>query len=193
MSVIKEYPLDSSYFAEGITILNDKIYQLTWLEKKMFVYSTDLVLLDVVTISNQVHEGWGLCNDGISLYISDGSSYIHKMDPNSYKILNSIRVHQGTKYIGSINELEWVNGEIWANIYYSKYFVRINPDNGDVLGWVNLTGLEKAEDALWYAGYVLNGIAVYNGRIFVTGKCWKHLYEIELFYYEGVTDVPRIK
>lgn len=193
MSVIKEYPLDSSYFAEGITILNDKIYQLTWLEKKMFVYSTDLVLLDVVTISNQVHEGWGLCNDGISLYISDGSSYIHKMDPNSYKILNSIRVHQGTKYIGSINELEWVNGEIWANIYYSKFFVRINPDNGDVLGWVNLTGLEKAEDALWYAGYVLNGIAVYNGRIFVTGKCWKHLYEIELFYYEGVTDVPRIK
>jgi glutamine cyclotransferase len=193
MSVIKEYPLDSSYFAEGTTILNNKIYQLTWLENKMFVYSTDLVLLDVVTITNPVREGWGLCNDGYFLYISDGSSYIHKMDPNSYKILNSIRVHQGTKYIGSINELEWVNGEIWANIYYSKYFVRINPDNGDVLGWVNLTGLEAAEDAFWYAGYVLNGIAVYNGRIFVTGKCWKHLYEIELVYYEGVTDVPRIK
>ncbi|OMJ77305.1 hypothetical protein SteCoe_23130 [Stentor coeruleus] len=191
MSIIKEYKLDPSFFAEGITILNNKIYQLTWLEKKMFVYSTDLVLLDVIIIKNPILQGWGICNDGIFLYISDGSSFIYKMDPNSYKILSSIKVHQGTKYIVSINELEWVNGEIWANIYYSKYFIRINPDNGNILAWVNLTGLEANEDAFWYGGYVLNGIAVYDQKIFVTGKCWEHLYEIELVYYQNITDVPK--
>lgn len=193
MSVLQEFSLDSVYFAEGITILNDKIYQLTWKEKKMFIYSTDLVLQEIAYITEPIKEGWGMCNDGTSLYISDGTSYIYKIDPSTYEIINSIRVHQDDLYIKSINELEWVDGEIWANIYYSKYIARIDPGNGDVLGWIDLAGLETGEKMHWYSGYVLNGIAVYEDRIYVTGKCWENLYEIELVYDKSVSEAPKLK
>ena len=115
------------------------------------------------------------------------------MDPITKNMKGSVRVTDGNSYTSSINELEWVNGEIWANIYYSKYVVRVNPSNGAVLGWIDLTGLEQKEKLKWGSGYVLNGIAVYNGRIFITGKCWSHMYEIELKFDHNILETPKLK
>lgn len=188
-----EYFLDSSYFAEGLTVLKGKIYQLTWLERKIFVYSLDFILEDTVKLPSEVREGWGICNDGVFLYISDGSSYIHKISPKDYKVLSSTRVFSESKFISSLNELEWVDGEIWANIYYSKYIARISPETGKVLSWIDLSGIEKNEKKSWLAGYVLNGIAVNKEKIIVTGKCWEYMYEIELIFDHNTLEVPKLK
>lgn len=185
--------LSSKAFGEGLTILNDKIYQLTWLEREVYVYDKDFALLETFNLPNDIEEGWGICNDGKNLYISSGSHRVYKLDPNSFSILSSIEVINDNKEINRLNELEWVDGEIWANIYYSKYIIRINPDSGQVLGWINLTGLEKSESKSWYAGYVLNGIAVYDNRIFVTGKGWNTMYEIQLIFdYESLKN-PKLR
>ena len=189
----KEYLMESSYFSEGITVLNEIIYQLTWLERKMFTYSLNFELLESTPLPTEVREGWGICNDGEFLYISDGSSYIYKMDPITKNILGSVRVTDENNYISSINELEWVNGEIWANIYFSKYIVRVDPVNGAVLGWIDLTGLEQSETLKWRSGFVLNGIAVHNSRIFITGKRWSYMYEIELKFDHNVLQTPKLK
>ena len=157
----------------------------------MFVYSKDFVLLEVVTIDKPIKEGWGICNDGVFLYITDGSSYIHKMNPNDYSIVSSVRVYQGTTFVYSLNELEWVNGEIWANIYFSKFIVRVNPSTGEVVGWIDLNGLENNANADWFQGYVLNGIAVNGDKIFVTGKSWSHLFQIELVFSYSTATAPR--
>lgn len=125
--------------------------------------------------------------------MTDGSNKVFKVDPVKFEVLSSVEVKSNNIPINNLNELEWIDGEIWANIYYSKIVVRINPIDGSVLGWIDFNGLEKKENVSWYAGYVLNGIAVYEGRIFVTGKNWENIYEVEIVYDHDQDKNPRLR
>jgi len=180
---IKNIFLDENYFGEGITILNDKIYQLTWLKGIGFIYEKDTFkMIDSFDYNDSI-EGWGLCNDGEYLYKSDGSEKIWKLDPNSLKELSNIEVVTNNKVINKINELEWVNGKIYANTYQfnKEVGIIINPVDGSVDGVIDFSGLKqrvKKHDKL----DVLNGIA-YNKKtktFFVTGKYWNKLFEIQI-------------
>lgn len=159
----------------------------------MFVYSSDLSLLETVTLPNIIKEGWGICNDGVFLYISDGTSNIYKISTENYSVIDSISVYSGNKIYSMVNELEWADGDIWANFYFSKYIAQIDAKTGNVKAWVDLTGLETNEDAVWAYGYVLNGIAFYGNKIYVTGKCWKNIYEIELVLSKFTNEPLKIR
>jgi glutamine cyclotransferase len=181
--VLDKLFLDKSYFGEGITILNDKIFQLTWKSKIGFVYNlTDLKLLKSFNYKNSV-EGWGLCNDGKHLYKSDGTEKIWKLNPNNLEEISFINVVTNNKVINKINELEWYNNKIYANTYQFNKEVGliINPKNGEVEGVIDFSGLkEKVKD---HNGLdVLNGIAYSDKRqtFFITGKNWSKLFEIKI-------------
>lgn len=171
-------PLDRSYFGEGITILNDRIYQLTWENHLGFVY--DLKTLKQLKTFRYSGEGWGLTNDGKHLIMSDGTAMLRFLDPQTFEVVKRVRVRNSQGQVDKLNELEYVKGEILANIWYEDRIARISPDSGEVLGWIDLSNLYPSrqrpkED-------VLNGIAFdeASGRLFVTGKNWPKLYEIEL-------------
>ena len=181
---IKNIFLDENYFGEGITILNDKIYQLTWLKGVGFIYEKDsFKMIDSFNYNDSL-EGWGLCNDGEYLYKSDGSEKIWKLDPNTLEELSNIQVVTNNKVINKINELEWVDGKIYANTYQfnKEVGIIIDPIDGSVDGVIDFSGLKqrvKKHDKL----DVLNGIA-YNKHtrtFFVTGKYWNKLFEIQIF------------
>ncbi|CAG9316569.1 unnamed protein product [Blepharisma stoltei] len=185
-SKIKSKPLTSNYFGEGLTDLNSKLYQLTWKESNMMVYDIETFnLIETVQYPDILKEGWGICSDGSYLYISDGSNKIYVMDPEDYSIIRTIFVTSLGNRIAKINELEWIDGEIWGNIWYEHYIIRIDPSTGNVNSWVNLNGIDQVgEYNSWNGGDVLNGIAYNTGNIYVTGKRWNHIYQIEL---EGTT------
>jgi len=171
-------PLDRSYFGEGITILNDRIYQLTWENHLGFVY--DLKTLKQLKTFRYSGEGWGLTNDGKHLIMSDGTAMLRFLDPTSFEVVKRVRVRSSQGQVDKLNELEYVKGEILANIWYEDRIARISPETGDIIGWIDLSNLypsrqRSKED-------VLNGIAFdeASGRLFVTGKNWPKLYEIEL-------------
>ena len=175
--------LDKAYFGEGITIMNDNVYQLTWKSNLGFVYSIeDFKLLKSFNYNNS-KEGWGLCNDGKYLYKSDGTEKIWKLDPNTLEEIDFISVTTNNKIINKINELEWFNNKIYANTYQFNKEVGliIEPSNGQVEGVIDFTGLKdkvKKHPTL----DVLNGIA-YNQKtntFFVTGKNWNKLFEIKI-------------
>lgn len=181
--VLDKLFLDKSYFGEGITILNDKIFQLTWKSKIGFVYNlTDLKLLKSFNYKNS-SEGWGLCNDGKHLYKSDGTEKIWKLNANNLEEISFINVVTNNKVINKINELEWYNNKIYANTYQFNKEVGliINPENGEVEGVIDFSGLkEKVKD---HPGLdVLNGIAYNEKRqtFFITGKNWSKLFEIKI-------------
>ena len=181
--VLQEVDLLNKYFAEGLTIINDKIFQLTWKSKIGFVYNlTDLKLLKSFNYKNSV-EGWGLCNDGKHLYKSDGTEKIWKLNPNNLEEISFINVVTNNKVINKINELEWYNNKIYANTYQFNKEVGliINPKNGEVEGVIDFSGLkEKVKD---HNGLdVLNGIAYSDKRqtFFITGKNWSKLFEIKI-------------
>ena len=175
--VRKQADLNSHYFGEGITVLGDRVYQLTWQNRIGLVYDIDT--FNVEKTFQYTGEGWGLTNDGKRLMMSDGSAMIRFLDPNSFEVVKRITAHGPEGKINKLNELEYVNGEIWANIWYEDRIVRLSPENGEVLGWVDLSGLyprskrDSNED-------VLNGIAydAETRRLLVTGKNWPKLYEI---------------
>jgi glutamine cyclotransferase len=171
--------IEDGYFAEGLTILNGKIYQLTWREQVCFVY--DLEKFNVLQELNYNGEGWGLTNDGTNLIMSDGTHLIRFLDPNNLRILRTISVLDNGQPLMKLNELEYVKGEIWANIWYDNRIVRINPNDGKILGWIDLTGIIP-KDADEDDGEVLNGIAydAAGDRLFVTGKRWRKLFEIKI-------------
>jgi glutaminyl-peptide cyclotransferase len=176
--VIQKYDLPQPFFGEGITVINQQILELTWTTQTGFVYDKSL---RVVRSFNYPGEGWGLTNDGKQIYMSDGSAEIRIWDPSTLKEIRRITVRDGATPITQLNELEWVKGEIYANVWQTDRIVRIAPVDGKVLGWIDLAGiLSKAErpdpDA------VLNGIAYDAGsdRLFVTGKYWPKLFEIKL-------------
>ena len=176
-NVEKQAPLNSHYFGEGITVLGPRVYQLTWQNRIGLVY--DLDSFNVEKTFHYTGEGWGLTNDGKRLVMSDGTAMIRFLDPDSFEVVKRITAHSPEGKIGKLNELEYVNGEIWANIWYEDRIVRLSPENGEVLGWIDLSGLyprsqrDSNED-------VLNGIAydAESKRLFVTGKNWPKLYEI---------------
>ncbi|MGD0438423.1 MAG: glutaminyl-peptide cyclotransferase [Bryobacteraceae bacterium] len=177
--VLQEIHLDSQYFGEGITVFNQQILELTWRSETGFVY--DQSTFRRLRPFNYSGEGWGLANDGQQIYMSDGTSQIRIWDPESLQEKRRITVHDGAKQITYLNELEYVQGEIYANIWQTDRIARISPADGRVLGWIDLAGLVSDADHL-DNGAVLNGIAydVLGNRLFVTGKLWPKLFEIKL-------------
>ncbi|MBK0371152.1 glutaminyl-peptide cyclotransferase [Flavobacterium agrisoli] len=176
--VYQEVTLDSKYFGEGITILNDKIFQLTWQEKTGFIYNAKTLKLEKTFTYDKNIEGWGMTNDGQFIYSSDGTEKIWKMDPATQKMIDYINVYSGKSKIKSINELELINGKFYANVWQKDAIAIVNPQSGAVEGIVDLSGLRKSINAT--TDDVLNGIA-YNSKtktIFVTGKNWDKLFEI---------------
>lgn len=183
--VLQEVQLDNNYFGEGLTILNDKVYQLTWQQGEGFIY-------DPVTLErtgnfayNRSKEGWGLANDGERLYKSDGTEKIWILDPETLSEVDYIQTVTHRTISTQLNELEWIDGRIYANTYQKDGVAIINPQNGAIEGLINFSGLRDQlgnKDDLDPVNHVLNGIA-YNpttGKIYVTGKHWDKLFEVEI-------------
>jgi glutamine cyclotransferase len=136
--VLQKHSLDSKYFGEGICLHDGKIYQLTWENREGFIYSyPDFVQTGKFTYNS---EGWGITSDGINLWMSDGTANIYKLNPNNMNIIDQIEVYNNQGAQTYINELEYINGEIWANVYTENYIVIINPQTGEVTGKIDLTG-----------------------------------------------------
>jgi glutamine cyclotransferase len=179
IQAIRQTALDDRLFGEGITILGDKLYQLTWQSKRGFVYDKNTLAPEAeFTIRGQ---GWGITNNGQQLIYSDGSNQLRFLNPHTFNLEQTLSVNDNGKAVNWLNELEWVDGLIYANVWRSHWIVIIDPQNGKVVGRVNLKHLlpdklrSKRTD-------VLNGIAYdkTSKRLFVTGKYWPRLYQIEL-------------
>jgi glutamine cyclotransferase len=177
--VIKQISVPGKYFAEGMTVFHNKVFQLTWQEHKGFIY-------DPATFQKQgefsyTGEGWGLTHDNESLIMSDGTDQIRFLDPSTLQTTRTINVTDRGAPVDQLNELEYIDGEIYANIYQTDRIARIEPTTGRVLGWIDLTGLLAAKDRTGEED-VLNGIAYdeTGKRLFVTGKMWPKLFEIEI-------------
>jgi glutamine cyclotransferase len=178
-AILVMHELPREFFGEGITIFNNRIYQLTWQEYTGFVYDRETFLLMEEFFYNT--EGWGITHNNSHLIISDGTSVLFFIDPQTYEVLKKIEVQEDKEPINNLNELEYINGEIFANILYSNRIARINPNNGQVVGWIDLNGI-LSEEKIDYRVDVLNGIAydAQNDRLFVTGKFWPKVFEIRL-------------
>lgn len=179
--VLQKYDLPRQFFGEGITILGDKIYQVTWREQTGFVY--DLKDFKLLREFRYLGEGWGLANDGTNLIMSDGTHVIRYLDPETARITRTLVVlDERGKPVMKLNELEYVNDEIWANVWESGWILRIDPNSGKIVGRIDLNSLaDRVMDADGKAD-VLNGIAYdeTGQRIFITGKKWKQLFEIKI-------------
>lgn len=177
--VEKHLSMGRNYFGEGITVLGDKIYQLTWKSKIIFIY--DKKSLSLIDSKPYPKAGWGLTNDTKSLIASDGSANLYFLDPDTLSIQRTITVHDQTSPVRKLNELEYVNGEIFANLYKSDKVAIISPQNGAVLGWIDFSELKTLANVS-HKEAVLNGI-MYDqdrDRLFVTGKYWPKIFEIQL-------------
>ncbi|RCW47713.1 MULTISPECIES: glutaminyl-peptide cyclotransferase [unclassified Halanaerobium] len=176
--ILKIKKLPGNHFGEGITILNDKIYQLTWKAKTAYVYDLNFNLLKEFSYKG---EGWGLTNDSQHLIMSNGSNKIYYRNPDNFSVLRTIEVAAYGEKISNINELEYINGEIFANIWFEDYILRINPESGEINSMINLSGIINPDNYLHEIN-VLNGIAYDEdtGRLFVTGKLWPHIFEIKI-------------
>lgn len=177
-AALRKLDFSEEYFLEGSVIFEDKLYMLTWMNKVAFVYNPRT--FEFEQAYSYPREGWGLTTDGQQLIASDGSSRLYFLDKD-LKLQKTVTVKMNGRPLRLLNELEWINGDIWANVYTSDMIVIINPRNGEVKAKIDCTGLlpdrlrTKDTD-------VLNGIA-YNpedGKIYITGKNWPELYEIEL-------------
>ncbi|MDD5701149.1 MAG: glutaminyl-peptide cyclotransferase [Dehalococcoidales bacterium] len=182
--VLHRYDLPDAYFGEGITIFQDIIIQLTWKSGKGFIYNkNDFNLLGEFTYPT---EGWGITHNGKTLFMSDGTSTIYFLDPLNLQAIGSIEVHDDGVPVDRLNELEYINGRIYSNIWQTDSIAIINPEDGAVTGWIDLAGLLQSQD---YSGPadVLNGIAydAQGDRLFVTGKLWPYLFEIEIMAGAG--------
>jgi glutaminyl-peptide cyclotransferase len=177
--VLQRIDLPSEYFGEGITLFKNEIVQVTWQSHIGFVY--DLTDFHQLRQFSYPGEGWGLANDGREIFMSDGTSEIRVLDPTNLTEKRRFTVRDGTKQIRDLNELEYVEGELYANIWQTDRIARISPQTGEVLGWIDLAGLLSPVYRL-ADGAVLNGIAYDAGRkrLFVTGKLWPNLFEIRL-------------
>lgn len=176
--VIKQVDLPKEYFGEGITFINGKVFQLSWQEKTGFIYDAKTLKLEKTFTYDKEIEGWGMTNDGKYIYRSDGTEKIWKMDPETQKLIDYINVYSGTSKIKVLNELEYINGKIYANVWQKDAIAVINPTSGAVEGILNLSDLRKF--IKHPEAEVLNGIA-YNPQtktIFVTGKYWEKMFEI---------------
>uniref|UniRef100_A0A2P2LB75 Glutaminyl-peptide cyclotransferase n=1 Tax=Rhizophora mucronata TaxID=61149 RepID=A0A2P2LB75_RHIMU len=174
--------MDSSYFGEGLTLLGDRLFQVTWLTKTGFIYDR-INLTKIEKFTHQMKDGWGLASDGKIIFGSDGSSTLYKLDPKTFKVIGKHIIKYNGHEVRYLNELEFINDEVWANVWQTDCIARISKQDGSMLGWVLLQNLRKE---LLAAGNsridVLNGIAwdSKENRLFVTGKLWPKLYEIRL-------------
>ncbi|WP_026449798.1 glutaminyl-peptide cyclotransferase [Aequorivita capsosiphonis] len=179
--VLKMVNLDDHYFGEGLTILNNKIYQLTWRENTGFIYNLQTMEQTGTFVYGDSKEGWGLCHDGNNIYKSDGTDKIWILNPNTLAEKDYIEIFTNTSKISSVNELEWVEGKIYANVYQQGSIAIIDPTNGAVEGVIDLTDLK--DKVTQHAKLdVLNGIA-YNGEpniLYITGKNWDKLFKVEI-------------
>ena len=173
--VIQTKVLAPKYFGEGITILQDKVFQLTWKSGKGFVY--DLATFDLIREFNIPGEGWGLTNNGENLILGNGTDQILFLDIESLQVTRSINVKRKGKPQYFLNELEYVKNEIWANVWKTDQILRINPSTGEVIGVLDLSIISERQSE----DDVANGIAwdAQSNRIFVTGKLWKYVYQIK--------------
>lgn len=179
-NAVQSHSMEDKYFGEGITILNDKIYQLTYRSKKGFIYNlTDFAVID--SFQYKSSQGWGLTNDGNNLIMSDGTHKLFWLDPNNLSTIKTIQVSNNKGIVNNINELEYIDGRIFANIYTTNIIIEIDPETGKVLSEINLSGIidmyDNQKDRIDY----MNGIAYdkKGKRIFVTGKLWPKLFEVE--------------
>ena len=179
--VLQKIDLPQQYFGEGITVFGDKIYQITWQEKTAFVYNlSDFKQIKQLSYAG---EGWGLTHDDTNLIMSDGTHIIRFLDPETFSPVRTITVlDEKGKPVMKINELEYIKGEIWANIWETGDIVRIDPSSGKLLGRINFDKLMDDEMDKGKDVDVLNGIAydAAGDRIFITGKKWKTLFEIKV-------------
>jgi glutamine cyclotransferase len=177
--VLQNVSLAPEYHGEGITVIGDSIVQLTWRHNTGFVY--DKKTFGLQRRFQYPGEGWGLANDGERIYMSDGTSQIRVWTPGSFQEQRRIAVRDGGRSISYLNELEWIRGEIWANVWQTDRVARISPLDGHVIGWIDFSGLLSRSD-LAEPVDVLNGIAYdpAKNRIFVTGKLWPKLFEVKV-------------
>ncbi|KAB2069596.1 Glutaminyl-peptide cyclotransferase -like protein [Gossypium arboreum] len=176
------HKMADSYFGEGLTLLGERLFQVTWLTKIGFIYDRKK-LQKLEQFTHEMEDGWGLATDGKILYGSDGTSTLYQIDPQTLKVTTKNVIKFNGQNVRYLNELEYINGEIWANVWQTDCIIRISPNNGTILGWILLPSLREGLLAAGYNGIdVLNGIAwdSDNNRIFVTGKLWPKLYEIKL-------------
>ena len=177
--ILKILRLDNKYFGEGVTVYKNRIIQLTWQSGIGFVYDKETFkLLHKFTYTT---EGWGLTHDETHLIMSDGTSTLYFLDPETFDETNQIEILEEGLPVTGLNELEYIQGEIYANIWQTDLIARISPETGQVTGWINLAGLLSHIDYSKSVD-VLNGIAYDNAhdRLFVTGKLWPSLFEIKL-------------
>jgi glutaminyl-peptide cyclotransferase len=180
--VLRRTPLEPRYFGEGATIVGNHIVQLTWRENTGFVYDFDLKQTGSFKFTG---DGWGLTYDGKRLIQSDGSANLYFLDPQTYQALDPryVKVHDGDRLIDQLNELEYVDGKVYANVWHSNLIAVIDLASGTVRNWIDLSALAQSfpKPANWDPDDdVLNGIAYdpRNGHFYVTGKCWPKLFEI---------------
>lgn len=174
--ILQRSNLGARYFGEGITILGDRIYQLTWQSHIGFVYDKKSFRQEQTFFLPG--EGWGITHDGTQLIVSDGTSTLRFLDPQSFKELKRVSVTESGQPLDRLNELEYIDGEVWANVWYTDFIVRIDPDSGTVVGKLDLSGLYRSRQL----DAVLNGIAwdAAGKRLFVTGKLWPAIHEIRV-------------
>ncbi len=173
--IVKSRPLPKRYFGEGVTVSGNRLIQLTWKARRGFVY--DKLSFDQIQIFRWPHEGWGITENGVYLIVSDGSDHLFFLDPITFDTHHVISVRDGDRPVRKLNELEFVEGFILANIWQSHWIAVIAPKTGRVTAWIRLDHLAKEQRR-----GVPNGIAYdrVGGRLFVTGKRWSHLFEVTL-------------
>ncbi|MGD0643993.1 MAG: glutaminyl-peptide cyclotransferase [Candidatus Bathyarchaeia archaeon] len=177
-NVLQEYTLPTQYFGEGIAIVNNAIIQLTWQSNIGFIYNkTTFTVLGNFSYPTQ---GWGLTFDGKNLIMSDGTDHLYFLNPTTFQQTGEVQVHDGNTPVVNINSLDYINGQVYANIWLTNTIAIINPRTGQVKAWIDLTGLPDENNSNPNA--VLNGIAYdqQNNRLFVAGKDWPNLYQIKL-------------
>lgn len=179
--VLRSFKMKDKYFGEGITILNNKIYQITYKAQKGFVYDLN-TFARIDSFTYETPEGWGLTHNNIDLIKTDGSDFLHFLDPKTFKVIRKVQVCDNRGPVKNLNELEYYDGFLYANIWTTNKAVKIDPKTGKVVGQIDFSGLlsvlynpEKPID-------VLNGIAINpeNGKMYITGKLWPQIFEVKL-------------
>jgi glutamine cyclotransferase len=179
--VLQETALEPDYFGEGITVLGDRLVQLTWLEERGFVYARDT--FELLSSFSYETEGWGLTHDDTRFIMSDGTATLTFLDPGTFAPIGTVEVHDDRGPVRDLNELEYIQGEVFANVWGTDRIVRIDPADGRVVGVIDLLGITDLLDPRpTDPNDVLNGIAYDRdtGRLHVTGKRWPSLFEIRL-------------
>jgi glutamine cyclotransferase len=177
--ILRKRPLAKTVFGEGLTVIGNEMWVLTWKENTVYVFEPDTFKL--IRSHTYQGEGWGLTTDGQQLIMSDGTSTLKFINPKDFSVIKTVEVQDGDRPIKNLNELEWINGEIFANVYMTEKMVRISPRDGLVTGWLDLTGLRKQLSQPNHAE-VLNGIAYDSktGHLLITGKRWPQMFEISI-------------